>query len=63
MSCNALRAHATQIDPSAAFWGFDVDEEEFTGRFAVLVEVPQRAVCAAHAQMCQVRRCTPKGAK
>jgi len=29
----ALQAHATQIDPSAAFWGFDIDEEEFSAAY------------------------------
>ena len=29
----ALRAHATQIDPTGAFWGFDIDEEEFTAAY------------------------------
>jgi mycothiol S-conjugate amidase len=29
----ALRAHATQIDPSAAWWGFGFGDEEFTAAY------------------------------
>lgn len=29
----ALQAHATQVDPSAAWWGFGFDDEEFTAAY------------------------------
>jgi mycothiol S-conjugate amidase len=29
----ALRAHATQVDPTAAWWGFGVDDDELTAAY------------------------------
>lgn len=29
----ALRAHATQVDPTAAWWGFGIDEDEVTAAY------------------------------